>query len=301
MTAPPDAVIEAQALTKRYGGHLAVDHLDLTLPEGLVFGYLGPNGAGKTTTIRILVGLLRPSAGSTRIAGLDGWVERDRVHARIGYLPGDFVGYPELTGRDYLRYLGALRGLRADRPMLDLCERLDTDLSRRIGALSHGNRQKLGIVQALMHEPEVLVLDEPTTGLDPLAQREFLDIVRDRRNAGCTVFLSSHVLSEVEAVADRVGILRAGRLVADLDVSDVRSTATRRVDLVFDRAPDPESLRRARGVAEVVLGGDTAHVVASGSLAELFCVAAPYGVRNVVTHESDLEDLFLSYYDESSP
>jgi beta-exotoxin I transport system ATP-binding protein len=266
-----------------------------------VFGYLGPNGAGKTTTIRILVGLLRPSAGSSRVMGRDAWSERDRVHGVIGYLPGDFAAYPDMTGLDFLRYLASLRGMADLEPAVHLAKRLDADLTRRVGALSHGNRQKIGIIQALMHEPAVLILDEPTAGLDPLAQREFLQILRERRDAGCAVFLSSHVLSEVEAIADRVGILRAGRLAAELDVADVRSTATRRLDVVFDAAPDADVLRQARGVLDVVVSAQTAHIVASGSLAELFQAASPYGIHNVVTHEPDLEDVFLSYYDEAAP
>jgi ABC-2 type transport system ATP-binding protein len=292
-----DAAIETLALTKRYGSRTAVDGLDLAVPRASVLGYLGPNGAGKTTTIRLLMGLLRPTAGRSRVAGLDAWSERDRVHALTGYLPGDFVGYSDMSGEGYLRYLASLRRLRGWERVGQLAERLDADLGRRIGGLSHGNRQKIGIIQALMHDPAVLILDEPTTGLDPLVQREFLQVIRERRDEGCTVFFSSHVLSEVEAVADRVAILRGGTLVAELDVADVRSTATRRVDVVFDRPPDVDVIRATPGVLDVVMSDGTAHIVASGSLAELFRQIAPCGVHNVVTHEPDLEDVFLSYYD----
>jgi ABC-2 type transport system ATP-binding protein len=242
------------------------------------------------------MGLLRPTAGRSRVAGLDAWSQRDRVHALTGYLPGDFAGYSDVTGEDYLRYLLSLRRLRGWERVGQLARRLDADLGRRIGGLSHGNRQKIGIIQALMHDPPVLILDEPTTGLDPLVQREFLQVIRERRDEGCTVFFSSHVLSEVEAVADRVAILRTGTLVAQLDVADVRSTATRRLDVVFDRPPDADFIRAIPGVLDVAMSDGTAHIVASGTLAELFRGIAPFGLHNVVTHEADLEDVFLSYY-----
>lgn len=293
-----EAAIETRGLSKRFGAQTALDQLDLQVPHGQVFGYLGPNGAGKTTTIRLLVGLLRPSAGGARLLGLDAWADRDRVHARVGYLPGTFVGYPDLTGEEYLRHLAAVRGLPAWDPVAHLAKRLDADLERRFGGLSHGNQQKLGIIQALMHDPDVVILDEPTAGLDPLVQREFLQLIREMRDAGRTVFLSSHVLSEVEAVADRVGILRNGRLVADLDVAELHSTATRRLDVVLGTAPDLDALRRVPGVVEATWSDHTAHVVASGTLAPLFDALAPHGVDNVVTHEADLEDVFLSYYDK---
>lgn len=288
--------IETHQLTKRFGQTTALQSLDLVIEPGVVFGYLGPNGAGKTTTIRILAGLLRPSSGRAKVLDLDTWTERDRVHARLGYLPGDFAAYHDMIADDYLRYIGSLRTMSDKNAITDLAKRLDLDIGRRIGTLSHGNRQKVGIVQAFMHRPEVLILDEPTAGLDPLVQREFIKLVRERRDDGCTVFLSSHILSEVESIADRVGILRAGVLVGDRTVADVRSSATRRIDLIFERPPAPEVLRGAQGVRAVSYSGSTAHVVAAGSLADLMRVVAPYGVQNIVTHEADLEEVFLSYY-----
>lgn len=290
--------LEITGLSKRFGHRTAVHPLDLAVDEGIVFGYLGPNGAGKTTTIRLVMGLLKPTTGQVECLGTDTWLDRERAHRTIGYLPGDFAAYPRMTGDDYLRYLAALRDVHDAGQYRRLSERLDLDLSRPIGSLSHGNRQKVGIVQAMMHEPQVLVLDEPTSGLDPLVQRTFIEMIRERKDSGCTVFLSSHIMSEVEAIADRVGILREGRLVADRDVSDIRSDATRRLDLRFDDPPDPAVLSAVPGVRSVEVDGSTAHVVVSGSLAELCRVAAPYGVQNIVTHEADLEELFLSYYEE---
>src|SRR5690242_1535620 len=179
--------VETGHLSKRYGRHEALRGLDLVVPRGVVFGYLGPNGAGKTTTIRLLVGLLRPTSGSVTVLGEDAVAARDSVQRRVGYLPGHFVAYPDLTGEQYLRFLGHLRGGTPWDQVEQLAKRFDLDLTRRIGTLSHGNRQKVGILQAFAHEPELIVLDEPTTGLDPLVQREFLDLVRESRALGRTV------------------------------------------------------------------------------------------------------------------
>lgn len=289
--------IRTCGLTKRYGSYLALDSLDLTVPTGVVFGYLGPNGAGKTTTIRLLTGLLRPSGGRVEVLGLDIVRDRERAQRRIGYLPGEFVAYPDLTGEQYLRYLGSLRGGVDRTRIAELAERLDLDLQHRIGALSHGNRQKIGIIQALMHDPAILILDEPTTGLDPIIQREFLALIREARDRGRTVFLSSHVLSEVEAVADMVGILRHGRLVLVDSVDKLKARAVRRLDLGFTAAPPVAALRGVASVRDVQVSGHAAHLVVEGSVADLMRIAAPYGVDTIVTHEPDLEEIFLEYYE----
>jgi ABC-2 type transport system ATP-binding protein len=291
-----DAVIRTDGLTKRYGQTVALDDLALAVPPGVVFGYLGPNGAGKTTTIRLLVGLLRPTRGRAEVLGLDATRQPDAVQSRLGYLPGDFVAYRDLTGEQYLHYLGELRGGVGRAKVAALAERLELDLSRRIGALSHGNRQKVGVVQAFMHDPELLVLDEPTTGLDPLIQREFLALVREARAAGRTVFLSSHVLSEVEAVADLVGILRQGRLLVVDRVDHLKAKALRRIDLTFSGPPPGELLAGVPCVREVRVDEVTAHLVVEGSIAELITTLAPFEVEDIVTHEADLEEIFLAYY-----
>jgi ABC-2 type transport system ATP-binding protein len=288
--------IRTVGLTKRYGRSLALERLDLEVPAGVVFGYLGPNGAGKTTTIRLLAGLLRATEGRAEVMGLDAWAARDRVHRRVGYLPGEFVAYGDMPGEQYLRYLANLRGNVAWPDVELLAKRLDLDLGRRLGMLSHGNRQKVGLVQAFMHRPELLVLDEPTTGLDPLVQREFLTLVREARDEGRTVFLSSHILDEVEAVADVVAILRAGRLVVVETVEVLKARAVRRLALTFPGSPPIDELGRVRGVREVQSFGTTAHLVVEGPTEELFRVAAPHGIRNVVAHEADLEEIFLAYY-----
>ncbi|MCU0270372.1 MAG: ABC transporter ATP-binding protein [Acidimicrobiales bacterium] len=290
--------IATSGLTKRYGATLALDGLDLEVPEGIVFGFLGPNGAGKSTTIRLLMGLLRPTSGSATVLGLDALRQRELVHRRVGYLPGDFVAYRDLTGHEYLHYLAELRGDVETSEIDLLAKRFELDLDRHIGSLSHGNRQKVGIVQAFMHRPELVVLDEPTSGLDPLMQREFLALVREEREAGRTVFLSSHVLTEVEEIADVVGILRCGRLVATTEVDELRTRTRRRVELTFAGGePVPsDALARVANVRQLDVEDRTAHVVIEGSMAELLRVAAPFGVDQVVSNEVDLEGIFLEYY-----
>ncbi len=287
-------------MSKRYAHTTALDALDLQVPPGTVFGYLGPNGAGKSTTIRMLMGAIRPTAGTATVLGHDIGRERQAIHRVVGYLPGDFNAYRDLTGDQYLTYLSNLRGDVDPAEISRLATRFGLDLRRRIGTLSHGNRQKVGIIQACMHRPQVLILDEPTSGLDPLMQHEFLDLVREFRDAGRTVFLSSHVLSEVEAVADLVGIIRGGKLVMTADVADVKARARRRVDLTFVDGVEPPivELTRVPSVRDVDVVEGTVQLVVEGSMAELLRVAAPFGVERVVSNEVDLEDVFLKYYDE---
>lgn len=241
---------------------------------------------------------MRPSGGSAEVLGHDVVRGREAAQRCIGYLPGDFVGYPDLSGGQFLEYLSNLRGGIDPAVIKSLAKRLDLDLAVRIGALSHGNRQKVGIIQAFMHDPELLILDEPTSGLDPLVQREFLHMVREVRERGRTVFLSSHVLSEVEAVADVVAILRNGRLVVTDTVERLEHQAVRRIDLVFGGPPPAAELSGVPGVHDVQVTDRTAHLTIEGSTALLLSVAAPYGVENLVTHEPDLEDVFLGWYDE---
>ncbi|WP_328401543.1 ABC transporter ATP-binding protein [Nocardia sp. NBC_00403] len=290
-------MIEFDGLTKYYGRQPALVDVTLKVPAGVVFGYLGPNGAGKTTTIRILVGLMRPTRGTARVRGADTVREREVAQRHIGYLPGQFVAYPDLTAEQYLRYLAALRG-GVDPAVRDaMIERLDLDPSQRIGAMSHGNRQKVGIVQAFMFEPDLLVLDEPTTGLDPLVQREFLGMVRQARAAGRTVFLSSHVLSEVQAVADTVGMLREGQLITVRSVAELTKQAFHRIDLTFaGEPPDSDVLRGIAGVRRAERNAVAVHIELEGSTADLVKAVAPYDVVDIVSHEPDLEEVFLTYY-----
>ncbi len=295
-------VIRSAGLGKSYRSRTALHGINLEVPAGVVFGYLGPNGAGQTTTIRLLAGLLRPTAGRAEVCGFDIVRDRERAQRRIGYLPGDFVGYPDLTGEQYLRFLANLRGGVDWSVVQDLRKRLEAELTTRIGTLSHGSRQKVGIIQAFMHQPEVLLLDEPTTGLDPLVQREFLALVRDVRDQGRTVFLSSHILYEVEAVADMVAILRHGRLIVVESVDKLKAQAMRRIDLTFEGPPPLADLQAVAAVRDARVSGSTAHIVVEGSTSALLRAAAPHGVTQIVTHEPDLEEIFMTYYgQEVSP
>jgi ABC-2 type transport system ATP-binding protein len=296
----PGSAISTRGLTKHYGSTRALEALDLDVEPGVVFGYLGPNGAGKTTTIRLLVGLLRPTAGWARVLGMDSVRQRVPVQARVGYLPGDFVAYLDLSARDYLEYLSNLRGTVDPSRMLHFAERLELPLDRRIGELSHGNRQKVGLVQAFMHDPDLLILDEPTSGLDPLVQREFLAMVREARESGRTVFLSSHVLAEVEAVADIVGILRDGRLVVVERLDSLKRHATHRIELELAGPVSGDLFDGVPCVREVYLDGASALVTVEGPATELFRVLAPIGIDRVRTHEADLADIFLTQYENGA-
>jgi len=242
--------------------------------------------------------LIRPTAGSATVLGADVVADREAVQRRIGYLPGDFVAYPDLTAAEYLRYIGNLRGGVDPSATARLAKRLDLDPGVTISAMSHGNRQKVGIVQAFQHDPELLILDDTTKGLDPLVQHEFLAMLREARAAGRTVFLCSHVLSEVEAVADTVGILRKGRLVEVATVADLKAKALRRLDITFEGPPPADVLRAVPGVADVAANGAGVQLVVTGSMAGLFAAAAPYGIASLVSHEPDLEEIFLTYYGE---
>ena len=296
---PPisDAAVSIRGLTKRFGTRVAVDEVDLDIPRGQVLGFLGPNGAGKSTTLRILAGLLRPSEGRAMVLGLDCWTERDHLHPRIGYLPGDFVADRHLRAAEYLRFVANLRrGVRWE-TVIDLADRFDLDLGRRFGALSHGNRQKVGLIQAFMHDPDVLLLDEPTSGLDPLMQRSFLQLVGEVTRRGTTIVLSSHVMSEVEEVADRIALIHEGRLVLVESIADLAASALHRLDLTFTGDPPVDALRALPNVTSVDVEHQTVHVVATGSLAEIFVVAAPHGIERVESDDADLEEIFLSAFD----
>ncbi len=288
--------ILTEGLTKHYGDVQALVDLDLAVESGEVFGFLGPNGAGKTTTIRTLLDLIRPTSGRAWILGMDSHNSAVEIRNHVGYLPGDLALYPNLTGRDTLTYFSNLRG-GVDWGYVDeLAERLDADLSKKVGDLSSGNRQKVGLIQAFMSRPDVLIMDEPSTGLDPLVQREFQAMLREIASDGRTVFLSSHTLSEVERVADRVGIIREGKLVVVETVAELKSKAIRQVHLQFG-SPIPASLfAGVPGVREVNVEGAQALVSFEGSMANLLKVAMDHDLVNLDSDEADLEEIFLTYY-----
>jgi len=296
------SVVRLSRLSKRYGSHPALVDVDLEIDQGEVFGYLGPNGAGKTTTIRILLGLLRPTAGRAEVFGLDTWSDAVAVHARTGYVPGEPGLWERLTGAATITYLARLRADLAQVARAHLlAERLDLDLDRRVGALSKGNKQKLVIVQAFMGDPELVVLDEPTTGLDPLMQQEFHAIVRETTARGGTVLLSSHLLDDVQRTADRVGIIREGRLVTVERLEELRAKAVHRVSARFDGPFDPAAFAAIPGVRDIaVRQGSVEARVPEGSLDAAVKALARYRVVDVEITEADLEEMFLAYYGVSS-
>ena len=298
-----EMAIQTQRLTKDYGkGHGLFD-LDLDVRRGEILGFLGPNGAGKSTTMRLLLDLIKPTLGSATLLGLDSRRDSLEIRRRVGFLPGDLALYPSLTGSAMLDYLAELRGGIDGRVRDGLAERFDADLGRRIRELSTGNRQKLGLVQAFMHEPELLILDEPIAGLDPLVQRSFHALLKEVAEEGRTVLLSSHTLSEVERVADRVAILRRGRLVVVDSLEGLRAVAIQRLEIEFiGPAPRPEELRAVPGVREVTLDGAHLVVAFEGSADALVKALAAYEVRSIRSRDDDLEEIFLGYYrDREAP
>jgi beta-exotoxin I transport system ATP-binding protein len=291
------AAIQITGLTKDYGEARGLFDLDLDVRRGEILGFLGPNGAGKSTTMRLLLDLIKPTSGSATLLGLDSQAESLEVRRRVGFLPGDLILYPTLTGSAMLDYLGELRGGVDRRVRDELAERFDAQLDRPLRELSTGNRQKLGLIQAFMHEPELLILDEPIAGLDPLVQQSFHALLQQIAAQGRTVFLSSHTLSEVERVADRVAILRRGRLVVVDSLERLRGIAVQRLEIEFgDDAPAVEELRAVPGVREAAFEGRHLVVAFEGSADALVKAIATHEGRSIRSRDDDLEEIFLHYY-----
>jgi len=290
------AAIRIQGLSKDYGAGRGLFDLDLEVAAGEVFGYLGPNGAGKSTTIRLLMALIRPTGGRAEIFGLDCQAQDVEVKRKVGYVPGELPAFGGLRGREIIAYLAAMGGGVDEGCVKRLADRLQLDLSQRFREYSSGNKQKLLNVLALMHRPELLILDEPTTGLDPLNQQEFYALVREARAAGATVFLSSHILSEVEHICDRVGIIRAGRLIKVASLEELHRIRTHRVEIEFAGEPPLARIRDAAGVEDVVAEGRRVHCVLRGSFEGLMAALEGARVLNLTSHEPTLEETFLEYY-----
>lgn len=291
-------VVEVSGLTKFYGKNRGIEDLDFAVQRDEIFGFLGPNGAGKTTTIRTLMDFIRPTRGRAAIFGLDTRAGSLEIHRRVGYLPGELALYEHMRGEDLLRYLAHLRGgVRWD-DVTTLARRLDADLSRRIRTLSSGNKQKIGLVQAFMHRPELLILDEPLTGLDPLMQHEVDELISEVAKEGRTVFLSSHVLPEVERLCHRVAIIREGRLVAVEEIAALKARAMRFLEIHFANPVPPDPFRNLPGVQDVSVRDSVVRFRVAGSLDAVVKTAARYEVVNVVSEEPSLEEVFLTYYGE---
>jgi ABC-2 type transport system ATP-binding protein len=288
--------LEVERLTKSYGRARGVIDLTFSVERGEVFGYLGPNGAGKTTTIRTLLDFIRPNSGRAAVLGLDARRDAVEIHRRIGYLPGEFGLYERFTALEQLTYLGSLRGGVDDRSLHDLADRFDLDLGVRIDSLSHGNKQKVGLIQVFMHQPEVVILDEPTQGLDPLMQQEFYRVLQEVRDRGGTVFLSSHVMPEVEHACDRVGIIRDGRLAAVEDIDDLKGKALKMIEVRLATRVPAFEFERIPGVQEVVAFGERVRITLAGPIDPLVKTLARFEVLDLQSREPSLEEIFLTFY-----
>src|SRR6186997_1658198 len=289
-------VIEIEGLTKTYGSHRGIIDIDLEVAEGEAFGFLGPNVVGKTPTIRTLLDHLRPTSGRATIFGIETTVDPVGIHRRIGYLPGEFALYDKLTGGQTIEYFANLRGGVDATYQKQLLQRLDLDPSRKFKEYSKGNKQKVGLVVALQHSPDLLMLDEPTSGLDPLVQQTFYEIIREAKKDGRTIFLSSHILSEVEKTCDRVAIIRDGRLVKVDRVEALRDLAHHQVELRFTQPVPRAAFEGLDGVSEVVVTDHTLTMRVSGSILPVVQAASRFEVVDFVSREPSLEETFLAEY-----
>jgi ABC-2 type transport system ATP-binding protein len=290
------SAISTASLGKDYGSGRGLFDLDLEVQAGEVFGYLGPNGAGKTTTIKLLMAMIHPSAGSASVLGMDAQRDAVAIKRRIGYQPGELPQFGGLRGGEIVSYLGGLRGGVDAGRVKELASRFDLDLGQRFREYSRGNKQKLAILLAFMHRPDLLVLDEPTGGLDPLNQQEFYRLVRETHAAGATIFLSSHILSEVEHICDRVGIIRSGRLVRVASLADLHEIRFHHVEIVFAEEPPAPELLRAAGLADPRVEGNRVTGDVRGSFEPLMKLLGTQRVLSFTSHEPSLEEVFLAYY-----
>jgi len=288
--------IETFGLTKRYGGVTAVSDLNLRVEAGQIFGFLGPNGAGKSTTIRTLMALQRPTEGRVTLLGLDAAADSVAVHRRVGYVPGDLQLYPRLTGRQHIDWFARSRGGVDDGFVRRLLELFRVVADRPVRELSKGNRQKIGLVLGFMHKPELLVLDEPTSGLDPLMQHEFENLLHETTGEGRTVFLSSHQLDEVQRIADRIGIIREGRLVDEDTVEGLRRRAPQKMEARFRHRVDPADLRALAGVTVTGIDGTRVRLDVSGEIGPVLQVIASHDPVDMTSRQADLDELFLDFY-----
>ena len=293
------AAITTKSLTKDYGGGRGLFDLDLEVSEGETFGYLGPNGAGKSTTIRLLMGFIHATRGSAWVLGLDAIRQSVEVKRLVGFMPGELPQFGGLHGRDIVAHFGALRGGVDPSRVREITERFDLDLGLKFRQYSTGNKRKLGILLAFMHRPKLLVLDEPSSGLDPLNQQEFFKLVQEAQQAGTTVFLSSHVLSEVEHVCQRVGIIRHGRLIKVARLEELHEMRVRRVEVEFGVKPMPELFSHLPGVEKVEASGHRVTFTARGSFEPIADALAGHHVVNMASHEPSLEEVFLTYYEDT--
>ena len=283
--------IEINNLTKTYGKHRGVESVDLSVKEGEWFGFIGPNGAGKSTTIRTLLGLIKPTRGETKVNGMDSWLMKDKIMKDVGYLPSEAIFYPEMTGKGTLDYALSFSGKKDSKRQTELCQRFQLDTKRKVGELSYGNRKKVGIVSALQHSPSLLILDEPTGGLDPLMQREFFNLLEEEHKNGKTIFMSSHILSEIEHHAQTAAFIRDGKIILKKEVSELSKTSRRKVSLRGSL-----DISGLQGVKEVVENKDGISFLYSGDSKVLLDVLSKGDIKDFTVTEPDLEEVFLHYY-----
>ena len=283
--------VSLEGLVKRYGKHRGIEGLDLKVKEGEWFGYIGPNGAGKSTTIRTMLGLIKATEGKSTVLGMDSWKEREKIMAKVGYLPSEAIFYPEMTVSETLDYALSLHECKDRRRQKELSERLELDTGRKIGELSYGNRKKVGIVCALEHNPSLLILDEPTGGLDPLMQREFFSMLEEEHRKGVTIFMSSHILSEIESHAETAAAIREGRIIVSGKVEEISKTNARRVSL-----RGKADISTLTGVKEVVEDKNGMSFLYSGEASALLEALYKGSVKDFTVTEPDLEEVFLHYY-----
>jgi len=296
---PMDSVLVTTKLSKKYSGSkaYALKNLTLRVQPGEVYGFLGPNGAGKSTTIRTLMNFIKPTDGNAAILGHDIVKDSVKIKREIGYLSGDSAVYSKMTGRQYLEYLGELQPPATKAYEQELAKRLQATLNEPLGSLSRGNRQKISIIQAFMHQPKLLILDEPSSGLDPLMQEVFYELVNESKARGTAVFMSSHILGEVQKICDRVGIIRDGELVVERNIAEMAKEAAQTFDLIFKENAPLSKLRKLSSVQKLVENNPrsvTLHV--RGELAPLFALLAQHAVTNIDTRTLDLEEAFMHYY-----
>ncbi len=292
------AVIDCVGLTKRYGAVDALHDLTLSIEEGETFGFLGPNGAGKTTTIRLLLGLIRPTAGKAEVFGLDARADAVAIHRRLASVPGEAALWPQLTGEETLHLFAQLQGYVDEKYRAELIERFDFDPRKKVRAYSKGNRQKVALIAALASRPDLLMLDEPTSGLDPLMEQVFRGAVQEAKDRGQTVFLSSHILSEVEALCDRIGILRDGRLIEAGTMDELRHLSALTIEIMFDG--EPPDLTDVPGVVALDIEGHRVRCQVRGSMDPLLKAVAGAGVQELLSREPSLEELFLVHYGQAA-
>lgn len=294
----PAIVIDG--LSKRYSGSdkLALDNLSLKIYAGEVYGFLGPNGAGKSTAIRILMNFLTPTSGKASVRGYGIVNDSLQIRKSIGYLSGDLAMYPKMTGRQFLNYMSDLQSENCEANIVSLAKRFSADLNKKTGELSRGNRQKIGIIQAFMHEPKILILDEPTSGLDPLVQETFHELVQEFKQRGACIFMSSHVLGEVQKMCDRVGIIRSGRLVSENNIAEMATEAMQTFDIVFAGKVPMNELSKIKGAKNITQDGNNVTLHMHGKLALLFAVLAKHDVLKIDSRNLDLEEAFIRFYEE---